>query len=107
MFAKMDAESKKIEQKVIHAAEEEGKVEFEEMRRRVPVDTGELRDSGGFNVEKKGNHILMNYHFDADHAVVVHEDMEAFHADGQAKYLESVLLESAPHILKRIKERAG
>jgi hypothetical protein len=41
----------------------------------------------------------------APYAIKVHEDLEAFHRVGQAKFLESVLLESAPHLAQRVSRR--
>lgn len=41
----------------------------------------------------------------APYALYVHEDLEAFHKTGQAKYIESVILESAPYILQRVARR--
>ena len=41
----------------------------------------------------------------APYAVVVHEDLEAFHPTGQAKYLESTIMQSAPFMLDRISKR--
>lgn len=54
----------------------------------VPVDVGELKESG--HLEKKGNEVAIVY--EAEHAVIVHEDLEARHAPPtQAKYLEQPL----------------
>lgn len=54
---------------------------------RVPVDEGELRDSGRVQVD--GDEVTVT--FTADHAIPVHEDLEAHHNDGEAKYLERAL----------------
>ena len=43
----------------------------------------------------------------APYALEVHENLEAYHPRGQAKYLESVILESAPHMAQRIARRVG
>lgn len=40
-----------------------------------------------------------------DYALIVHEDLEAHHATGQAKYLESVINESTPYMAERIGKR--
>jgi len=41
----------------------------------------------------------------APYAIYVHEDLEAFHEVGQAKYIESVLLESRPYMAQRVARR--
>lgn len=41
----------------------------------------------------------------APYAIYVHEDLEAFHKVGQAKFLESVILESRPHMGARVARR--
>jgi hypothetical protein len=51
----------------------------------VPVDTGELKESG--HVEGSRMNVAVVY--DADHAVIVHEDLAATHTPPtSAKYLE-------------------
>lgn len=94
------------------AVREEGTIELKEMKARTPVDTrpnaphpGALRDSGKLEVERKGNTVSATFSFGdelVDYAVPVHEILETIHPIGQAKYAESVLNESAPHILDRI-----
>jgi hypothetical protein len=41
----------------------------------------------------------------APYAIYVHEDLEAIHPVGQAKFIESVLLESRPFMAARIAKR--
>lgn len=88
---------------------EEALVETKESMRRTPVDTGALR----------GSHVTERPVIDqgeisvairvggpaAPYAVIVHEDLEADHPVGQAKFLESTILESAPFMGKRIADR--
>lgn len=108
----------------------EGEIEMTEAKRRVPVDTGALRASGHVEGPSGGTRSLATFDAGtkkgtfgagsgasdvsvrlvfggpaADYAVPVHENMEAFHPTGQAKYLESVLLESAPHLAQRVAAR--
>lgn len=88
---------------------QEAQIEMTESKRRVPVDTGVLRASG--HVQEpvrsgKSVSVMLAYGGAAEqYAVIVHEDLEAFHKIGQAKYLESVLKESAPHMKKRVAAR--
>lgn len=90
---------------------EECSIELEEMKRRTPVSTpdtalyypGYLRDSGHLEGPViEGSIISTEYVFDAWYAAIVHEDMDAFHAVGQAKFVESVHMESAAYMVGRI-----
>lgn len=105
MKVKMKNLSERERKAVVNGVREFEKVEMKEMQRRVPVDTGELRDSGFFTEPRwEGNRVVANMGFKADHALVVHEDLEAFHPHGEAKYMESVLNESGPHFGERVGE---
>lgn len=79
-----------------------GKVEMAEMKRITPEDTGELIDSGFYGIEVSGSLIRLIIGFAAHHAIFVHEDLEAFHKKGQAKFFEIPWNESAPHFLERV-----
>jgi hypothetical protein len=93
----------------IMALEAEAEIEMTEAKRRTPVDTGALRASGHVKpARRNGRDITVELDFggpSAPYAVFVHEDMEAFHRVGQAKFLESVLVESAPHMAARVAQR--
>lgn len=62
-------------------------------RRLVPVDTGALRSTGTVSLPKitarGGVEVTLSYGGPAaPYARLVHEDLEAYHPSGQAKYLE-------------------
>lgn len=91
--------------------------EMTEAKRRAPVwnparpvphghTPGSLRASGQVHPpERNGRQVSVTLSFGnelVDYAVYVHEDLEAFHAMGQAKFLESTLNESAPFIADRV-----
>lgn len=97
---------------VKQAMHDEAKIEMTESQRRVPVLTGDLKASGKVSEPKQeGRNVFVALSYGGpdspaqDYAVVVHEDLEAFHPVGQAKYLESVLNESKPYMLGRIARR--
>jgi len=77
-----------------------------ESKQRVPVDTGALKNSG--HVEKPqdtGENISVALGYggpSAEYALTVHEDLDALHKVGEAKYLESVVREYAPYVLERV-----
>ena len=87
----------------------EMQIEATEAKRRTPVDTGELRAS--IHVEgpfRSGRRIWCSIVAGgpaAPYAIRVHEDLEAFHKVGQAKYIESVVVESRPYMAARVAKR--
>jgi hypothetical protein len=88
---------------------QETQIELKEVKRRTPVEFGELRASE--HVEgptRQGNRVWTNIVAggpSAPYAIYVHEDLDAFHPVGQAKYIESVLLESRPFMAARVAKR--
>lgn len=121
MFMEMDWNTKEAEARLrelvekfpktaLRAVREEAEIEMTEAKKRTPVDTGALRASGyvdGPAYDVDGD-IVVRYGFggpSAPYALQVHEDLEAFHKVGQAKFLESVLRESGPHMAQRVAER--
>jgi hypothetical protein len=105
MQRKADATRRQFIRSAINGVKKFERIEMREMKKRTPVETGELKDSG-FEGEPvvHGDIIEAVMGFTAPHAFVVHEDLEAFHAIGEAKYMESVLNESGPHFLNRVVE---
>jgi hypothetical protein len=90
----------------------EAEIEMTEAKLRTPVKTGALRGSGTVvgPVEDDGAQVVVlafgtPVSVSAAYAVEVHENLEAFHRVGQAKFLESVILESAPYLAQRVAER--
>jgi hypothetical protein len=88
---------------------QEALVEQKKSMKRTPVDTGALRDSHQTSAPKwKGQNLEVTIKVGgpaAGYAVIVHEDMSAIHTVGQAKFLESTILESEPFMLARIAKR--
>jgi hypothetical protein len=84
-------------------------VELREVIKRTPKDTGDLRSTEHLlGPTKEGNSIVVLIVAggpEAPYAMIVHEDLEAFHSVGQAKYLESVLLESRSFMGARVARR--
>jgi hypothetical protein len=90
----------------------EAGIEATEMKRRTPVDTGALR--GTYEVTKPdfgalGGDISVEIRVGgpaAEYAIHVHENLEAHHDVGQAKFMESVINESKPFFHARVAKRA-
>lgn len=100
------------------AVMKEGEIEMTEAKRRTPVwnparkvppghTPGSLRASGRVTLVHEGaySRTILSFggdEYSVDYAIYVHEDLEAFHATGQAKFLESVLNESSSSIAGRL-----
>lgn len=68
----------------------------------TPVDTGDLKNAQ-FSVPVDGGariDVRQNY------ALYVHEDLEAHHNVGQAKFLETAIIEKADRIIELAEEEA-
>lgn len=101
--------TKALPEEAGRALREEAEIEMTEAKQRTPVLTGALRASGrvegpdiqGYNIEVKMRFggPSVNY------AIKVHENLEAYHRNGQAKFLESTLRESARYMADRVARR--
>lgn len=89
----------------------ETEIEAAECKRRTPVDTGALRNSiHVVGPSVRGRTIstaIVAGGPAAPYALIVHEDLDAFHPTGEAKYIERPLMESAPNFAARVGRRAG
>lgn len=70
---------------------------------RVPVDTGELRDSGATDVTSTPSGSTATIGYAAPHAVEVHEDLTAVRRSGEAKFLERTELEERQRTIERLR----
>lgn len=87
---------------------EDTEIDATECRKRVPVRFGNLKGTIHVEDQSKGNQAKVAIVAGgpaAPYAVYVHEDLEAFHPNGEAKFIESVIKESAPHKLQRVAAR--
>lgn len=84
---------------------------LEEAKRRVPVLTGALRDSGkvaGPFVEGKEVSVVISFGDETvTWAIPVHERTYVKHMTGRSKYLESVILEQSSAVLQRIADKVS
>jgi hypothetical protein len=102
--------AEQLPEKVGAALRAEAEIEMTEAKRRTPVKTGALRASGIVTgPTRRGDSIEVRMTFGGagvDYAIEVHENLEMFHPrGGQAKFLESTVLESAPFMAQRVAER--
>lgn len=109
-FARVERELSRLAQTAPAAAQqalrEEAEIEMGEAKERTPVKTGALRASG--RVEPLDDGLGVRWAFGGpaiSYAVEQHENLTFFHRVGQAKFLESVLVESAPYLTERVARR--
>jgi len=88
---------------------QETEVEVKEVKRRTPVKHGPLRASvhtvGPIRSGRTTYTLIVAGGPAAPYAIYVHENLRAFHKVGGAKYIESVVLESRPHMGARVARR--
>jgi hypothetical protein len=109
MRAKLRTFGRKFPDEVARALYIETEIELKEVKRRTPVDTGELRASehvvGPIRRFRQIYTEIVAGGPAAPYAIYVHEDPDAFHKVGEWKFIESVLLESRPFMAERIAKR--
>lgn len=78
----------------------------------VPVDTGALKASGRVlpetGVYERGNEVYVQLVYGGtavEYASVVHENLEAYHPHGKAKYLEDPMVRQSNGISGRIADK--
>jgi hypothetical protein len=85
---------------------QEANIIFLESQAQVPIDTGALRASGFVTKPTiKGTTAEVQISYGgaaASYAVIVHEDLEANHPVGKAKYLEDPTSQATPNIPKNV-----
>lgn len=108
-MAKITAALATIKTQAAEALYQEAEIEMTESKKRCPVDVGTLRDSGHVQdpaEDANSISVTMGYGGAAEaYAIVQHESLEFHHKVGEAKFLESVLRESAPYLVERIAKR--
>lgn len=120
MKANIHAKGQKLIDAVETAMYQETQVEATECKRRCPVwnpargvprghAPGTLRSTiqviGPFREGRQVWTLIVCGGSLAPYAVYVHEDLEAFHATGEAKFIEGPLLESRSYMTQRIQKR--
>lgn len=98
-----------VPEQVEHALYLEAEIEVTEVKKRTPVDKGTLR--GTVHQEGPTRNFRRIYTLivaggpAAPYALFVHEDLEAHHPVGEAKFIESVVTESRPFMAARVARR--
>lgn len=101
--------ARNVPNEVGRALNAEAHVERAESMRRTPVEFGPLRASHDVPEPKVDGRDISQQILvggpSAPYALYVHENLEAFHKVGQAKFLESTILESRPFMAQRVARR--
>ena len=119
MLATIKQVQKSFPDRVVGAMRMEGEIETTEAKKRTPVYTGPtgpgkpipgvLRNSVHLDgPHREGRKIWMRIMAGGEagaYAIPQHENLEYFHEVGQAKYIESVVMESRPFMAARIAAR--
>lgn len=95
LLAALETLDERIVGIVQEAALNEAKHEFPMTQEQVPVRTGALKASGRVDLfEFEPGEVTAGIAYgntEIDYAVIVHEDLEAFHPHGKAKFVEDVV----------------
>lgn len=70
----------------------------------TPINTGALRASAFTEAESGGNPSVI-VGFEEEYAIFVHENLEAHHPVGQAKFLEQPLKENADKYVGHVRDK--
>ena len=71
----------------------------------TPVRTGALKASAFTEADKQGKNPSVVVGFEEEYAIYVHENLEAYHDNGQAKFLEQPLRENTDKYTEHIKNK--
>jgi hypothetical protein len=71
----------------------------------TPVDTGALRSSAFTEADRQGKNPGVVVGFEEEYAIYVHENLEAHHNVGQAKFLEQPLKENADKYVGHVRDK--
>jgi hypothetical protein len=109
MRRKLETLIRQVPREVGRALFQEAQIEKTESMRKTPVKFGPLRASHEVTEpEINGGDISVSIIVggpSAPYALFVHENLTALHPVGEAKFLESTLLESSPHMASRVGRR--
>jgi hypothetical protein len=104
----LDKVAKKVDGATQKALTDEANDVLKEAMIQAPVDTGDLRRSGTVGKITKGAAtISIEIGFHTNYALYVHEDLQAHHPTGKAKFLEDPVNAAVPGLAGRIKKRLG
>jgi hypothetical protein len=101
---------KKMERGVEAGIIEAGLYLQREAQERVPVDTGNLKASASDSHRVSGTagfETAFRVVFSADYAIYVHENLQAHHTVGEAKYLERAIAANRRTLGQIVRDRAG
>jgi hypothetical protein len=109
MRAKLARLAAKFPDEVVRALYQEVEVEVKEVKMRTPVDKGTLRGTvhqvGPVREGRMIYSLIAAGGPTAPYAIYVHENLEAIHKVGAAKFIESTILEARPYLAARVAKR--
>ena len=88
------------------ALRQEGNIILNDSIKQTPVEFGDLRRSGTVEeVKETKKEYVIAIGYNTTYAAAVHENLNAHHTVGKAKYLEDPLLARAPKISRSVAKR--
>jgi len=108
VMANMDKTAKKIDSKTEKAITDVANDILKDAMIDCPVETGQLRRSGTVENPKTNRaSITVEIGFHTKYALYVHEDQNAHHTTGKAKFLEDNVNAALPTLANKIKSNMG
>jgi hypothetical protein len=96
---------RKINQEVaIPALEKTSAKIIIDAKKETPVDTGKLKGSLNYEVKRSGTPTAI-LGSSVDYSFIVHEDLDAFHPVGNAKFLQNAVIKNAGTLEKNVRAR--
>lgn len=105
VLSNLNSEIAKIEGASMDGLMEAGMKIQASSQQRAPVDTGNLKGSAYTRKARVGGKSV-EIGYTANYAIYVHENLEARHTVGQAKFLESALRDNEAKIIDIVQQKA-
>ena len=95
---------KQVDSAAVRAVDATADSIIKEAKRIVPVDTGKLKRSLKQETKRKASGAESVLGSDEDYALLVHEDLNLRHPNGQAKFLERPLIRSGDQLARELQK---
>lgn len=101
VIGNLNTQVKKIKGRTIGGLLAGGLIIQGEAQRRTPVDTGNLKGSA-YTRKAMDDEKAVEVGFGATYGIYVHENLNAYHDNGEAKFLENAATEKADEVIKAV-----
>lgn len=97
IFRVIDNYAKQVDEVLPTAMQEAGEVILSKSNTLAPKDTGRMVEQSDVRQTSPKE---VNVRYNTDYAIYVHEDLEANHANGEAKFLEKATIATRNEVSK-------